>query len=195
MCFYFQFKPHFSKLQKGFHPFSHKNTNFLNSFQATWILKFHAFILLYKCSEGCFILDTPSDSYRLLEKRKSPNHSLCSVLSQVTINLDCKSCSLSRTGSVRAPWKAFLKWCPMLLSHLPRNQVAQPQALGAPLPSITRWAPWPTHQCTADPLGCCFSPGNLPLRCHLLALLKILLPSSCSRKLLTLLQALKSDLF
>lgn len=88
--------------------------------------------------------------------------------------------------------KNLLKGCSVLLQHLPCDQGVQPQAPEGTTAIHHPRAPWPTHQCTADSLGCYFSPGNLHLKCLLLTLLKILLPGSCSRKLLTLLQALKS---
>lgn len=184
-------KSHFSKPQKGTVHLLTKNTsNSLNSFPATWIPKFHAFIL-YKSSEGYFLLDTLPIPTGFWRRHNHINYSLCSLVSQITINLNCKSCSVCRAGGARTPWKAF--WSDALCSScdLSHNQGLEPQALRAPLPSIPR-SPWPTPQGTADSLGSHLSPGNLHLSCKILALLKILLLSSCSGKLLTLLQALKS---
>lgn len=56
------------------------------------------------------------------------NRSLCSTLSTITINPNCRSCSASRAEGVRNSWRAFFIRHTMLTWHLPSNQLLKLQA-------------------------------------------------------------------
>lgn len=145
-------KSHFSKPQKGTVHFLAKNTsNSLNSFPAIRIPKSHVSIL-YKSSEGYFLLDTLPIPTGFWRRHNHLSYSLCSAVSQITTNLNCKSCSVCRAGGARTPWKPseVMPCAPLVTCHIIKGYSHKPWGHTAvhlpgapdPLPRalLTPWA-------------------------------------------------------